>query len=64
MVGLKSSLSQFKCDPPIAISALMLTADTLDRLSLFEVLLWLTETLKVIVITASGDTRYDQKQCQ
>ena len=61
VVGPESSSSQFKCDPPITITAFMLNADASDHLSLFEMLLDLTQVLQVIVITASGDMRYDQK---
>ena len=64
MVGLKSPPSQFKCDPTITITTFMLAADTSDHLSLFEMLGELTKVFQVIVITASGDTRYDQKQRQ
>ena len=64
MVGLKPPLSQCQCDPAVPVSTFVLAADTPDHLSLFEVPLWLTQALQVIVITASGDTRDDQKQCQ
>jgi len=63
VVGPESSPSQFKCNSPIAITALMLNADVSDHLSLFEILLGLAEVLQVIVITASGEARYYQKQC-
>jgi hypothetical protein len=62
VIGLKSSPPQFKCNPPIAITTFILAADGSDHLSLLEMLLGLTEALQMIVITASGDTRYDQKQ--
>jgi hypothetical protein len=39
----------------------MLNADVSDHLSLSEMLLGLIEVLQMIVITASGDMRYDQK---
>ena len=64
MVSLESSPPQFKRNPPITITAFMLMADTSDRFSLSEMLWRLVETLQVIVIGASGDTRYAQKQCQ
>jgi len=41
----------------------MLNADVSDHLSLFEILLGLAEVLQVIVITASGEACYYQKQC-
>jgi len=41
----------------------MLNADVSDHLSLFEILLGFAEVLQVIVITASGEARYYQKQC-
>jgi hypothetical protein len=62
VVGLKSSVPQFKRNPPISVAAFMLVADTLDRFSLFEVFLGLTQAFQMVVIAASGDTRYDQKQ--
>jgi len=64
VVGLKPPLSQFKCDPPIAVTAFVLVADVPDRLSLFEMLGGLKEVFQVIVIAASGDMRYDQKHCE
>ena len=63
MVGLKPSVSQFKRNPPITVTAFMLVADTLNHFSLFEMPGEFTQAFQVIVIAAPGDTRYDQKQC-
>lgn len=62
MVGVESPPSHFKRDTPITISALMLTADASDRFTLFEVSGRLIKMAEVIVIGASGDMRYAQKQ--
>lgn len=64
MIGLESSSPQFQCDPSIAITTLMLNTNLLDHFSLLEVLLRLTRMVPVIVIIASGEARYYQKQCQ
>jgi len=40
----------------------MLVTDALDRLTLFEMPGRLIEMVQMIVIGASGDTRYAQKQ--
>lgn len=63
MVGLESSPPQFKRDASITVTAFMLVADTLNHFSLFEMPGEFTQPFQVIVIAASGDTRYDQKQC-
>lgn len=62
MVGPESLPPQFNRDPPITVTALVFVTDVPDHLSLFEMLGGLTKALQVIVITASGDTRYYQKQ--
>jgi len=62
VVGLESSPPQFKRDTPITISAFMLVTDAPDRFTLFEVSGRLIEMVEMIIIGASGDTRYAQKQ--
>jgi hypothetical protein len=64
MVGVESSPPHFKRDTPITISAFMLTTDTPDRFTFFEVSGKQIEMAQVIIIGASGDTRDTQKQHQ
>jgi hypothetical protein len=57
-------MTQFECDPPISIAALIFNTNILYLSSFFAVFLRFTEILQVIVITASGDLRCYQKHCQ
>lgn len=64
VVGVISPLMKFKGDPPVAIAAFMFVANAADLGLFLDMFSWVRSVFLVMVICASGESRYDQKHCQ
>jgi hypothetical protein len=62
VIDLESSAAQLNRNPSIAITAFILGTDLLDLLSFISMFERFIEPIQVIIIAASRDFRYYQKQ--